>query len=235
MSLVRQFVGWVGCAATLGLLPPCARAQDNTLTPAEHAGGWRLLFDGKTTDGWRGYRMDSVPAGWKVVDGTLTRVAGGDDIITREPFANFVLELDWNIAPGGSSGILYRVTEEYDEPYWSGPEMQVLDDAGHPDGKSRPTAAGSNFALYPAPAGVVKPPGEWNHVRIVVHGNHVEHWLNGRRIVQYELGSPDWEARVKQSEFAKWRDFGRAPAGYIDLQDQGARVAYKNIKIRVLP
>ncbi|HKB52759.1 MAG TPA: DUF1080 domain-containing protein [Ramlibacter sp.] len=235
MSSVRQFVGWAGCVATLTLVPPCACAQDNTLTSAEHAAGWRLLFDGKTTDGWRGYRMDSVPVGWRVVDGALTRVAGGDDILTREAFANFMLELDWNIAPGGNSGILYRVTEEYDEPYWSGPEMQVLDDARHPDGQSPLTSAGSNYALYPSPRGIVKPPGEWNHVRIVVNGNHVEHWLNGQRVVEYELGSPDWVARVAQSKFAKYRDFGRAPAGYIDLQEHGARVAYKNIKIRVLP
>jgi 3-keto-disaccharide hydrolase len=235
MSFVKQFVGWVGCAATLSVLPLCAWAQDNTLTPAEHAAGWRLLFDGKTTDGWRGYRMDSVPAGWQVVDGALTRVAGGDDILAREPFANFMLELDWNIAPGGNSGILYRVTEEYDAPYWSGPEMQVLDDAGHPDGKSPLTSAGASYALYPAPRGIVKPAGEWNHVRIVVNGNHVEHWLNGTRVVEYELGSPDWVARVAKSKFAKWRDFGRATAGYIDLQDHGDRVAFKNIKIRVLP
>ena len=235
MSFVKRCAGWAWCAVTLSLVPLCARAQDNTLTPAEHAAGWRLLFDGKTTDGWRGYRMDSVPPGWKVVDGSLARVAGGDDIMTREPFRNFMLELDWKIAPAGNSGILYRVTEEYDEPYWSGPEMQVLDDARNADGKSPLPSAGAAYALYPAPRGAVKPAGEWNHVRIVVDGDHVEHWLNGQRVVEYELGSPDWKARVTKSKFAKWHDFGRAPAGYIDLQDHGARVEYKNIKIRVLP
>jgi hypothetical protein len=234
MSAMRRCVIGAWCAGLVAVAPPGARAQDNTLTPAQRAAGWRLLFDGATTDGWRGYRMDSVPAGWQVIDGALTRVAGGVDLITREPFANFILELDWNISPGGNSGVLYRVTEEYDAPYWSGPEMQVLDDARHPE-ESRLTAAGASYALYPAPTGIVKPAGEWNHVRIVVNGNHVEHWLNGTRVVEYELGSPDWEARVKQSKFAPYRDFARAPAGYIDLQNHGDRVAYKNIKIRVLP
>jgi hypothetical protein len=179
--------------------------------------------------------MDSVPDGWKAVDGALTRVGGGGDLITRTPFADFELKIDWNISPGGNSGIIYRVTEEYDAPYWSGPEMQVLDDAKDADGQSRLTAAGASYALYPSLPGFVKPPGEWNHVRIVVKGSHVEHWLNGTKVVEYELGSSDWEARVRESKFAPYRDFGRAPAGYIDLQDHGDRVVYKNIKIRVLP
>jgi hypothetical protein len=224
--------------ACLALAPPSAapgQAPLNTLPAAEREAGWRLLFDGKTTAGWRGFRKDSVPAGWKVVDGALTRVGPAGDIVTREPFRNFELTLEWNISSGGNSGIMYRVTEEYDQPYWSGPEMQVLDDAKHPDGQSRLTAAGAAYALYPSPAGIVRPPGQWNQVRIVVNGNHVEHWLNGTKVVEYELGSPDWEAKVKASKFAEWRDFGRAPAGYIDLQDHGDWVAYRNIKIKVLP
>ncbi|MBI2535491.1 MAG: DUF1080 domain-containing protein, partial [Gemmatimonadetes bacterium] len=113
-----------------------AQSQTNALTAAEQAAGWKLLFDGKSTDGWRGYRMDSVPSGWKVVDGALTRVGAGRDLITREQFANFELALEWNISPGGNSGIMYRVTEEYEESYKSAPEMQVLDDAGHADAQS---------------------------------------------------------------------------------------------------
>jgi len=207
----------------------------NTLTQAEQAAGWRLLFDGRTTDGWRGYGMDSMPAGWEAVDGALTRVAETRDIITREQFGNFELSLEWKIASGGNSGILYRVTEEYDYTYKSGPEMQVLDDAKHPDGQSRLTAAGADYALYPSSAGVVKPAGEWNQVRILVNGNHVEHWLNGTKVVEYELGSPDWVAKVKASKFAEWPHYGLAKAGYIGLQEHGSRVAYRNIKIRVLP
>lgn len=209
-------------------------SQADTLTAAERDAGWRMLFDGTTTNGWRGYHMDSMPSGWQVVDGALTRVGPGADIITRDQFANFELSLEWNIAPGGNSGIMYRVTEEYDYSYKSGPEMQVLDDSGHADAQDRMTAAGSNYALYPAPAGVVKRAGEWNLARIVANGNHVEHWLNGQQVVEYELLSPDWEARVKKSKFVEWPGYGRAKQGHIALQDHGDRVAYRNIKIREL-
>jgi len=218
-------------------LPPAARAQAslNTLTPAERAAGWRLLFDGKTTTGWRGWKMDTLPSGWQVVDGALTRVRRAADIITTEKFKNFELSLEWKIAPNGNSGIFYRASEDDDAIYWSAPEMQVLDDAGHPDGQSRLTAAGSDYGLYPSPAGVVKPAGQWNQVRLIVNGNHVEHWLNGVKVVEYELGSPDWEARVKASKFAPHPHYGRNPEGYIGLQEHDYWVAYRNIKIRVLP
>ncbi len=218
-------------------LPPAARAQAslNTLTPAERAAGWRLLFDGKTTTGWRGWKMDTLPSGWQVVDGALTRVRRAADIITTEKFKNFELSLEWKIAPNGNSGIFYRASEDDDAIYWSAPEMQVLDDAGHPDGQSRLTAAGSDYGLYPSPAGVVHPAGQWNQVRLVVNGNHVEHWLNGVKVVEYELGSPDWEARVKASKFAPHPHYGRNPDGYIGLQEHDYWVAYRNIKIRVLP
>ena len=218
-------------------LPPAARTQAsrNTLTPAERAAGWRLLFDGKTTTGWRGWKMDTLPSGWQVVDGALTRVRRAADIITTEKFKNFELSLEWKIAPNGNSGIFYRASEDDDAIYWSAPEMQVLDDAGHPDGQSRLTAAGSDYGLHPSPAGVVQPAGQWNQVRLIVNGNHVEHWLNGVKVVEYELGSADWEARVKASKFAPHPHYGRNPEGYIGLQEHDYWVAYRNIKIRVLP
>ena len=219
----------IGACAHAGVQPL------NSLTPAEQQAGWRLLFDGRTTAGWRGFRMDSMPSGWQVVDGTLTRVASAGDIMTKEKFANFELALEWNISQGGNSGIFYRASEDDDAIYWTAPEMQVLDDARHPDGKSRLTAAGSDYGLYPSPAGVVKPAGEWNAVRIVVNGNHVEHWLNGVKVVEYELGSADWEVKVKASKFAPHVHYGRNATGYIGLQDHGDRVAYRNIRIRVLP
>ncbi len=229
----------LAATAVLVLLPavvPALSAQSpNTLSPAERAAGWRLLFDGKTTAGWRGFKMDSMPAGWQVVDGALTRVAAAGDIVTREQFRDFELSLEWNVAPGGNSGIFYRASEDDEAIYWTAPEMQVLDDARHPDGKSRLTAAGSSFGLYPAPAGVVKPAGEWNRVRLVARGHHVEHWLNGVKVVAYELLSPDWEAKVKASKFAPHPRYGRNAAGYIGLQDHGDRVAYRDIKVRVLP
>lgn len=221
----------MGCAASEQTQTQ-TQAQMNRLTEAERTAGWRLLFDGTTTLGWRGYHMDSMPSGWQVVDGALTRVGGGGDIITRDQFGDFELALEWKIAPGGNSGIMYRVTEEYDASYKSGPEMQVLDDSAHADGQDRLTSAGSNYALNAAPAGVVKRAGEWNAVRILVKGNHVEHWLNGQKVVEYELMSPDWETRVKQSKFAEWPGYGRAARGHIALQDHGDGVAYRNIKIR---
>ena len=212
-------------------------AQLNTLRPEERAAGWRLLFDGKTTAGWRGWKMDSLPSGRQVADGALTRVRPAADIVTTEKFKNFELTLEWNIAPGGNSGIFYRASEHPDDNaiYWSAPEYQILDDARHPDGQSRLTAAGSDYGLYPSPAGVVKPAGEWNTTRLVVNGNHVEHWLNGVKVVEYELGSPDWEAKVKASKFATHPRYGRNAEGYIGLQEHEFRVAYRNIKIRVLP
>jgi len=229
----------LAATAVLTLLPaiaPALSAQSpNTLTPAERAAGWRLLFDGKTTAGWRGFKMDSLPSGWQVVNGALTRVAAAGDIVTREQFHDFELSLEWNVAPGGNSGIFYRASEDDDAIHWIAPEMQVLDDARHPDGKSRLTAAGSDFGLYPAPAGVVKPAGAWNQVRLLVKGHHVEHWLNGVKVVEYELLSPEWEAKVKASKFAPHPRYGRNATGYIGLQDHGDRVAYRNIKIRALP
>jgi len=224
------------CLAALRLgVPNLARSQEPVLTPGERAAGWRLLFDGRTTTGWRGFRMDSLPHGWQVVDGALTRVAHAGDIITTERFANFELVLEWKISRAGNSGIFYRVSEDDSTAYWSGPEMQVLDDAGHPDGRSRLTAAGSCYGIYPSPAGVVKPAGQWNWVRLVVQGNHVEHWLNGVKVVEYELGSPDWVARVMKSKFALHVHYGRNTSGYIGLQDHGDWVAFRDIKIRVLP
>ena len=215
--------------------PPEASTAMNSLSPAERAAGWRLLFDGRTTDGWRGFKQTTMPAGWQVVDGALTRTAEGGDLVTTEKFANFELSLEWKVAPGGNSGIFYRASEDDEAIYWTAPEMQVLDDARHPDGKSRLTAAGSDYGIYESPAGIVKPAGEWNQVRIVVDGRHVEHWLNGVRVVQYELWSPDWEVRVRNSKFAPHLHYGRNTEGYIGLQDHGDWVAYRNIKIRVLP
>jgi hypothetical protein len=157
------------------------------------------------------------------------------DLITDDEFGDFELALEWKVSEGGNSGIMYRVVDAHEATYQSGPEMQVLDDARHPDGRSRLTAAGAAYGLYPAPAGVVKPAGEWNQVRIVVKGGHVEHWLNGRKVVEYELWSPDWKARVANSKFAQWPSYGLAKKGHIALQDHGDRVAYRNIRVRALP
>ncbi|MEZ4413266.1 MAG: DUF1080 domain-containing protein [Gemmatimonadales bacterium] len=211
------------------------QAPRNTLTQAERAGGWQLLFDGSTTAGWRGFRMDSVPANWQVIDGALTCVGDGVDLLTDQTYAGFELQLEWMIAPKGNSGILYRVTEAEDETYWTGPEYQLLDDAGQPPGLTRITAAGAVYALYPAPEGLVKPAGQWNTTRIVIKDNNVQHWLNGTLAAQYVLGSADFNERVAKSKFSKWPAFGKAATGHIALQSHGGRVAFRNIKIKVTP
>ncbi|HEV8198023.1 MAG TPA: DUF1080 domain-containing protein [Gemmatimonadales bacterium] len=211
-------------------------AAPNTLSTAERAAGWRLLFDGRTTTGWRGYKSDAMPAGWRVVDGALTRVERSADIITTEQFRNFELSVDWKLtAPGGNSGIFYRAALGSEEIYFSAPEMQVLDDDVHPDGKSPLTSAGAAYGLYPAPRGAVKPVGQWNTARILVDGDHVVQWLNGVKMADYVLGSPDWLARVAASKFSKWPEYGKAKEGYIGLQEHDNPVAFRNIKIRVLP
>ena len=184
--------------------------------------------------GWHNFKTPGKPViGWQALDGIMERVtSAGGDLVTDRTFADFELTLEWRVGQGGNSGILYRIDPTADVTYQSAPEMQVLDDEGHADGRSRLTAAGSVYGLYAAPAGVVKPYGNWNAARLVVRGGYVEHWLNGRQIATYTLGSAEWENRVKNSKFAAWPMYGRARRGYIGLQDHGDRVAYRNIRIR---
>ena len=216
--------------------PPSSDAtSQNLLTDAEKSAGWRLLFDGKTTTGWRNYGKQTIADGWVVQDGALTRTGAGGDIITGDAFTNFELSIDWKIEPGGNSGIFYRASEENDEIYWNAVEMQVLDDAKHPDGQNPLQSAGAAYDLYPAPRGHVTPGGEWNSARLVVNGNHVEHWLNGFKMVEYELGSTDWNSKVAGSKFKPHSKFGKNAQGHIGLQDHGNVVAFRNIKIRALP
>jgi len=232
----RFTVAGMACAI-IALSAGCLAAQSedgnmNTLTEEERSAGWRLLFDGSTTEGWRGYMKDSMPAGWTAVDGTLARTAEGGDIITTETFADFELSFDFRVEQGGNSGLFYRAIEGPAFIYEGAPEYQVLDDEAHQDGASELTSTGSNYALHPAPRGVVKPAGEWNTGRVVVNGNHAEHWLNGSKIVEYELESDDWKQRVADSKFSAWPEYGKAKEGHIGLQDHGDPVWYRNIKIR---
>jgi uncharacterized protein YceK len=234
-----------GCASAQTATPAAqqpaaqqAAAAPNTLTAAERAAGWRLLFDGRTTQGWRGYMRDTMPSGWAVVDGALTRVARTRDIMTVDQFEDFELVLEWRLDPaqqGGNSGIFYRAIEGPPQIYFSAPEMQILDDATHPDGRSPLTSTGSNYGLDAPPPGLVKPLGEWNTVRIVIDDDRVQHWLNGVKAVEYVLGSPEWTAKVAKSKFAQWPEYGKAARGHIGLQEHGSRVAFRNIKIRELP
>jgi hypothetical protein len=213
---------------------------------APHAaspGKWEALFDGKSLDAWRGYKMQTVPDGWKIADGTLAKDGHVGDLITKDQFGNFELELEWKIGRAGNSGIFYRGSEDQefkgrpndDRIYTTGPEYQLLDDDEAEDNKTRLTCAGANYGLYPSPAGHLKPVGDWNKARIVARGSHVEHWLNDVKVVEYELWSPDWEAKIAATKFKAWPKFGRAKRGYIGLQgDHAGALAFRNIRIRPL-
>jgi Domain of Unknown Function (DUF1080) len=196
---------------------------------------WRALFDGSSLDAWRGYKNAPIPAGWQIVDRTLAKQSPVADIVSKDEFGDFELEIDWKIGEAGNSGIFYRGTEEYDHIYWSGPEYQLLDDIKADDNKTRLNCAGAAYAVYPSPAGHLKAVGDWNSARIVAKGSHIEHWLNGFKLLEYELGSPDWEAKVKASKFVEWPHYGRAKRGHIALQgDHAGSLAFRNIRIREL-
>ena len=197
------------------------------------SGAWRPLFDGKSLDQWRGYKTERVPEGWRVANGEIVKDGRVEDIVSKDEFGDFELEMDWKIGEAGNSGIFYRGTEEYDHIYWSGPEYQLLDDVKADDNKTRLTCAGAAYALYPSPPGHLKPVGDWNTARIVARGAHVEHWLNGFKVVEYELWSPDWEAKVASTKFNAWPKFGRAKTGHIGLQgDHAGSLGFRNIRIR---
>ena len=219
----------------------------NTLTAAEKAAGWKLLFDGKTTTGWRGYHSTTFPAqGWAVEDGAIKKVAKGEkpdsggDIITTGEYGNFELALEWKLAAGGNSGLKYLITETPDGKGHSGVgyEMQILDDERHPDAKEGVNGnrtAGALYDLIAPSTHAAKPIGEWNQARLVVRGHHVEHWLNGQKVVQFEIGSPEMKALIAKSKYKDIKGFGDATSGHILLQDHGDEVSFRNIKLRQLP
>ena len=196
---------------------------------------WIVLFDGKTVKGLRGYKQSGFPDSWEVVDGTLKTVPGhGVDLISEEVYKNFELELEWKVPKGGNSGIFYFATEEGNYIWQSAPEMQVVDDEKHTDGKNTLTSAGALYALIAPSTNVVKPVGEFNQVRIKVKNNHVEHWLNGTKIVEYVYGSDMMWDLVAKSKFNKMPLFAKASEGHIGLQGDHGLIWYKNIRIRRL-
>jgi len=236
--------------ASLVLLAACDSGTPRTDTvPGDQAmaeqtaGEWIELFNGNDLDGWRSYNGDTPNAAWIVEDGAIvldvdddTEEMTGGDLISERQFENFELELEWKLSEGGNSGIFYRVREmpEHDVAYLTGIEMQVLDDDRHIDGGEPKTSAGACYALYPPTADVVRPVGQWNSVRLLVDDGHVEHWLNGQKVVEYVIGSDDWNERVAASKFADWEHFARYPRGHIALQDHTDRVWFRNIRIREL-
>ncbi|MBC7920184.1 MAG: DUF1080 domain-containing protein [Ferruginibacter sp.] len=230
-----------------------ASQKDNVLTEKERKEGWKLLFDGKTTKGWRGaYKTTFPDSGWVAKDGVLSVLPSGGresrnggDIVTVNEYDNFEFTADFKLTEGANSGIKYFVVEHQPKPEGSafGLEFQVLDDARHPDaklGKNGNRTAGSLYDLIAAKDKQVNPIGQWNNARIVVQGKHVEHWLNGKKVVEYERGNEEYRQAVAGSKYAtpqynKNGRFGEASKGHLLLQDHGDAVSYKNVKIRTLP
>jgi hypothetical protein len=208
-----------------------AEPQPNTLTDTEKAQGWKLLFDGATTKGWRGYRQKGVPAGWRAKDGALVRIEKAGDLITEEQFGDFELCFDWKVTHGGNSGVFYRATEDTKHIYENAPEFEIRDSAFWTD---NPFTNGANYALHPPARDAARPVGYWNRGRIVAMGNAVEHWLNGEKVVGYELHSDDWKKRVAESHVKNWKGYAAARRGHIGLQDYNDLLWFRNIKVRPL-
>lgn len=209
----------------------------NTLTADEEADGWRLLFDGRSTDGWRNFKSDHIGSAWQVEDGALTLTeAGGGDIVTEETFEHFELALEWKIAEGGNSGIFFNVVESeaYNAVFETGPEYQLLDDERAEDNEDPTHRAGANYDLHAPAEDATRPAGQWNTTRIVVRDGRVQHYLNGTEIVDYKLWTDAWREDVAGSKFAAMDGYGQARSGHIALQDHGDRVWFRNIKIRPL-
>ena len=212
------------CKDVLGAAPVAGQAA---------GGGWQPLFDGTSTAAWRGYKQDAMPDGWQVVDGALARVGPAGDIVTADEFESFELRFEWQVEAGGNSGIFFGVSEEIDGPVWfSGPEYQILHNAGHRDGEAPITSAGSNYGVHPPALDATLPAGEWNRSRLIVDRGRVEHWMNGTHLLTYELESADWQARVAASKFADLPRYGRVRRGHIAIQDHGDPVRFRNIRIR---
>jgi hypothetical protein len=229
-----------GAAGLPGSSPSASvpAASGAVLTAEERRDGWELLFDGATTRGWRGFKKATFPeAGWVVEDGTLVHkkdVKAGD-IVTEAEYDNFDLRFEFKLTEGANSGVKYLMDEDVGVSF----EFQVLDDAKHPDAKmgkgNNRTCGGLYDLIAPAPNKVVRPIGEWNEGRVLVNGAHVEHWLNGQKVVEYERGSEALKARIAES---KWKDnprFGQATKGRILLQDHKDEVAFRNLRVRRLP
>ncbi len=234
---------WLAAAAMAVLvsapLSATGKETPNTLTAAEKADGWRLLFDGTSSAGWRGYgKPDMSGLRWIVKDGCIglpekdgTDTHGQRDIVTADTFGDFDLRFQWKVQPGSNSGVKYFVTE--DRPSAIGHEYQIIDDLRHPDAKiSTERQTASFYDVKSATSHPTRPVGEWNDSRILVSGNHVEHWLNGQKVLEYELGTPATLAAVQDSKFKDVAGFGTKKTGHILLQDHGDAVCYRSIRIK---
>jgi hypothetical protein len=210
-----------------------AEPAANTLTDEEKAAGWKLLFDGKTTEAWRNYKKPEIGQGWKVENGALSRAdKGAGDILTKDKYGAFELSLEYNISKEGNSGLMFHVTEDGGAPWHTGPEIQIQDNKDGHD----PQKSGWLYQLY-RPEGdldAAKPAGEWNQLRILITPEKCATWMNGKLYYEFVKGSDDWNARVAKSKFSKMENFGKPTSGHICLQDHGNLVSFRNIKIRAI-
>lgn len=218
--------------------PPAGQPPASAQPPSPASHGWTVLFDGTSTEHWRGFKKDTFPdKGWSIEDGALKVASGGGggDIVTVEEYGDFELQLEFKVAPGANSGIMYRVTEAYDWPWMTGPEFQILDDAVHADGKNPLTSVGSVYALYaPGADKAVNPPGEWNTATIRVEGGTLTHALNGKAVVECRMDGQEWKDKIAASKFKDMPGFGIQARGRIALQDHGDNVWFRNIRVRSL-
>lgn len=220
----------------------------NRLTSKEKKAGWKLLFDGKSTTGWHRYGGGQPGSAWKVENGELildttnrvpgkTKLADGGNLLTDKEYSNFHFSIEWKISPKGNSGILFLVNEDtskYKEPYFTGPEMQVLDNDGHPDGKLFRHRAGDLYDLINCSTETVKPVGEWNKAEIKLLNGKLDFFLNGVKVVTANMRTEKWKQMVAKSKFVQWKDFATYTKGHLCLQDHDDMVSYRNIKIRKL-
>lgn len=223
--------------ALLAAVTICSPYQSPVMTPFEAKIGFKPLFDGKTTTGWKAWKSDGVPTRWKAENGELVLKSGegsGGDLCTVLQFGDFDFRLEFKIAPRGNSGIIYRAGEDYPESWKTGPEFQVLDDYAATQGKATRFSTASFYELYAAPMMLSRPAGEWNDVRIVAKGRHIEHWFNNVKVVDCVIGSEDWNARRQRSKFVAFPEFAQKSRGFIVLQDHGASVAFRRVRIREL-
>ncbi|WP_404335524.1 DUF1080 domain-containing protein [Sphingomonas sp. MMS12-HWE2-04] len=241
---MRRWYGAGLCLLALATSPALAGRQDaapNTLTSRERSEGWQLLFNGRDLAGWRSFDGTAPSSSWEVRDGILTLTANsgqmsGADLVTAEEYGAFELTLDWKVGSGSNSGVLYlaRKAPGVTQIYQTGLEMQILDDAGHSDGKIPSHRAGSLYDITVPPRGASRPAGAWNHARLRVESGRVRQWLNGTLTADVSFGDDAWRKRVAGSKFAKMPLFGTFSSGVIGLQDHGTPVAFRNIKIRKL-
>ncbi len=220
-----------------------------TQSPAPKPGPWVSLFDGKSMDAWRVFKTERAPKMcdapgapgnkdcWEIVNGVLQKDGRANDIASKAQFADFELELEWNIGDAGNSGVFYRGTEEFNQIYWSAPEYQLLDNINAADNKKDNHLAGSVYDMFAVPKDAARVAGQWNQTRIIAHGTHVEHWLNGKMVASYDVGTPAWDAAIAGSKFttARYPNFGRAATGFLGIQgDHPGTLALRNLRIREL-